>query len=70
MTHDLASVTVLGESVMRADALATALLVLGPEKGYRLAEQQGLAALFIMKRGGSFSEKATPQFDRYRVPAS
>ena len=70
VTHSLASVTVLGKSVMRADALATALLVLGAERGYRLAEQHGVAALFIMKHGKGFSEKTTSQFDRYRVPAS
>jgi len=70
VTHTLASVTVLGPSVTRADALATALLVLGPERGYRLAEQQGLAALFIMRQGNGFSERATPQFDHHRIPAS
>lgn len=45
--HRLASVTVIAESTMRADAWATALLVLGPERGLALAERQGLAALFI-----------------------
>jgi thiamine biosynthesis lipoprotein len=70
VTHALASVTVLGKSVMQADALATALLVLGPERGYRLAEQHDLAALFIMNKDNGFNERATPQFDRYRVPSS
>ena len=45
--HRLASVTVLAQECMQADAWATALLVLGPERGLELAEQQGLAALFI-----------------------
>jgi len=45
--HRLASVTVLAEDCMQADAWATALLVLGPERGLELAEQLGLAALFI-----------------------
>ena len=65
--HALASVTVLAPSVMRADALATALLVLGPERGLALAEQQGLAALFIMREGEGFSTRTTPEFERYRV---
>ncbi|MEA3642333.1 MAG: FAD:protein FMN transferase [Lamprobacter sp.] len=45
--HRLASVTVLADDCMQADAWATALLVLGPEPGLALAEQRGLAALFI-----------------------
>ncbi len=45
--HRLCSVTVVAEDCMRADALATALLVLGPERGVRLAESLGLAAYFV-----------------------
>jgi FAD:protein FMN transferase len=33
ITHRLVSVTVIGQTAMRADALATALMVLGPEQG-------------------------------------
>jgi len=47
--HKLASVTVLRETTMEADALATALMVLGPDDGFRLAEQEQIAALFIIK---------------------
>lgn len=45
--HRLASVTVLAAETMQADAWATALLVLGPKRGFELAEQLGLAAFFI-----------------------
>ena len=45
--HRLCSVTVVAEDCMRADALATALLVLGPDRGVRLAESLGLAAYFV-----------------------
>ncbi len=45
--HRLASVTVLAAETMQADAWATALLVLGPERGFELAERLGLAAFFI-----------------------
>jgi len=58
--HRLASVTVLDTSCMRADALATALMVLGPQEGYRLAEREKLAVLFIVKGQDGFFEKATP----------
>jgi thiamine biosynthesis lipoprotein len=45
--HALASVTVLAERCADADAWATALLVLGPARGLALADEHGLAALFI-----------------------
>jgi thiamine biosynthesis lipoprotein len=37
VTHDLLSATVLAEDGATADALATALMVLGPEKGMKMA---------------------------------
>jgi len=48
-----ASVTVLAQSCMDADAWATALMVAGREKGAALAETQGLTALFIDRDGES-----------------
>lgn len=61
--HRLASVTVLAPECALADAYATALLVLGPDKGYALAEEKGLAAYFIERRpDGSFGERQTPAF--------
>lgn len=65
VTHQGVSVTVLGLGGMtaaRADALATALNVLGPEAGLRLAEEQGLAVLFIEKAAGDFRELASSGF--------
>lgn len=64
ITHNLASVTVLSKSSMRADALATALMVLGPEQGFQLAERENLAALFLMKESEGFIEKTTSALDR------
>ncbi|RYY90959.1 MAG: FAD:protein FMN transferase, partial [Comamonadaceae bacterium] len=46
----LALVTVLRESCMEADALATALTVLGPEAGLAFADAHGVAALFVERR--------------------
>ncbi|RLA22295.1 MAG: FAD:protein FMN transferase ApbE, partial [Gammaproteobacteria bacterium] len=65
VTHKLASVTVLSDTTMKADAWATALTVLGPEEGYKIAEQQELAVLFIIKSELGFVEKATPLFSEY-----
>lgn len=42
------SVTVLAETGMQADALATALCALGAEDGILMAEKLGLSALFII----------------------
>ncbi|WP_428353631.1 FAD:protein FMN transferase [Methyloprofundus sp.] len=62
VTHKLASVTVLSDTTMKADAWATALMVLGPDEGYKLAEEQNLAVLFIIKTDQGFVEHATPLF--------
>jgi thiamine biosynthesis lipoprotein len=52
---------------MRADALSTALMVLGPEEGYHLAEQAAIAAYFIIKSDGGFTDRETTAFDRHRL---
>ncbi len=62
ITHKLASVTVLHPSTMTADAMATALLVLGPEHGFELALKENIAALFLIRKKDKFIEKITPQF--------
>tara|TARA_R110002111_G_scaffold126741_5_gene191439 strand:- start:17592 stop:18671 length:1080 start_codon:yes stop_codon:yes gene_type:complete len=58
--HTLASVTVVGETCMNCDAVATCLMVLGPEKGYNWAKDRKIAAYFIVKEGTGFSERYTP----------
>ena len=65
VTHKLASVTVADPSTMHADVMATALMVLGPEAGYRFAEEQKLAAFFIVNSEGGFYDKATAAFGQY-----
>ena len=68
--HALASVSVLHRDAVYADALATALNVLGSEAGYSLAEREGLAALFIVHEAGTaFSARATPAFEAARAGA-
>ncbi len=64
VTHKLASVTVVGESSARTDAFATGLTVLGPERGYQLAEKLGLSAYFIIRHQDGFTEKYTEPFRR------
>lgn len=54
--NGVASVSVVAESCMDADAWATALMVLGPAKGEALAQTQGFDALFIYRAGGMLTE--------------
>ena len=61
--NHLASVTVLADTCMLADAWATALLVLGLERGMVIAEQLGLPALFIVNHDGIFVEHASSHFE-------
>ena len=67
IAHELASVSVVSDSCMNADAMATALLALGPEAGFALAEQQGLAVFFITIETNEFREKYTLAFEPYLV---
>jgi thiamine biosynthesis lipoprotein len=47
-----ASVTVVARTCAEADAWATALMVLGPERGAALASEHGLDALFLLREDG------------------
>jgi thiamine biosynthesis lipoprotein len=60
--HRLAQVCVAHPSAVHADAMATALIVLGPEAGHELADRKGLAALFIIRGEGKFEIRATSAF--------
>lgn len=62
ITHKLASVTIVAESCMEADALATAIDVMGPELGLKFAEDNELIAYFIVKGENDFEIFFTPQF--------
>jgi len=63
--HKLASVTVIHSSCMLADAWATAINVLGPENGFRLAQQEKLSAYLVVKSQNGFVEKMTSSFENY-----
>lgn len=61
INHDLASVTVVSDTTAYADAMATALLVLGRDDGLALAEELGIAAYFSVQTAQgivSFSSSA------------
>jgi thiamine biosynthesis lipoprotein len=65
IAHRLASVSVISPTCMTADALATALNVLGPQDGVALAQQLQLSALFLIRTDQGFEEVATGDFLTY-----
>ncbi|MDH0302198.1 MULTISPECIES: FAD:protein FMN transferase [unclassified Pseudomonas] len=62
--HDLASVTVLDASALRADGYSTLLLVLGPRQGWDFAVAHGIAAVLVTRAEGGFVSRSTPAFER------
>ena len=59
----LASVSVVARDCARADALATALFVMGAGRGLEFAAGTGLAACFIERgEGGRLIDRQTPEF--------
>ncbi len=62
VTHRLLSTTVLDENPTLADAWSTALLCVGEVEGARLAESEGLKALFIYGEDGQLRESMSSHF--------
>ena len=70
VSHALASVSVIDPLCVRADALATALEVLGPDEAYTLASEEQWAALLIVRdESGRYHERLTPAFSAHIVGA-
>lgn len=67
LSNGLASVSVIANDCMTADALATALMVMGPDKGPRFARAAGLNALFMVREGqnGVREEAVGPCFGQW-----
>jgi FAD:protein FMN transferase len=63
ITNGLASVSVVAKDCAYADAMATGLIVLGPERGFAVAERERLAAYFVVRGAdGSLIERQTTAF--------
>ena len=65
VNHNVASVTVIAKSAAMADGYATAINVLGVVEGLRLAEDQNLAVLVIIKEEDGFSEQSSAALKAY-----
>ena len=57
--HPPMAVSVVADTTMEADGCATALLILGPEQCYSLAQARGIAALLVTASGPSFDVRVT-----------
>lgn len=66
--HKLASVTVMAANAARADALATALMVLGEEQGVAWATMHNVPAYFIIWQDGQFVARQTAGFEQFIQP--
>jgi len=61
------SVTVVADTGTRADALSTALFVLGPRAGISFADRRGIAAIFVVPlSGGGWDLLPSREFPRLR----
>jgi thiamine biosynthesis lipoprotein len=63
--HRLVSVTVVDKTTTMADGLATAITVLGPEKGFEFAQKNGVAAYLLVKTDFGFEERPSDAFKPY-----
>jgi thiamine biosynthesis lipoprotein len=63
--HNLASVTVIAEDSMTADALATAFNVMGPDKAKGMATRENIAAYFIIRGEDGFKTEVSPAFSSF-----
>lgn len=64
--HRLVSVTVIADTAAEADGWATAINVLGPEKGMEVANREKLAVYMIVKEDEGFSDRYSTAFEPYR----
>lgn len=60
--NGVASITVLHASAMQADALASALTVMGPDAGTAYAEREDLAVRMIVRGPDGLEERFSPAF--------
>ncbi len=60
--HGLASVTVIHPDCIAADALSTALNVMGVEQGMAFAQARAIPARFVVRDGDRLSEHLSPAF--------
>ena len=70
LTNEVASVSVIANSCMLADGMATALMVMGPKEGLIWVNKKpSVEALFVLRgRDGSYQETVSSGFSTYVMP--
>ena len=61
---DLLSVSVIHNTAMEADTLATTLNVLGADKGFIFSEENKIKAIFVIKENDSLIFKTSSEYNR------
>lgn len=64
IAHRLAAVTVLADNTTDADGYASAIMVLGPERGVEFANQHDIAALLVVRDGENYISIKSEAFSR------
>lgn len=64
IAHSLAAVSVIADDCATADAWATALMIVGPERAMALASERGLAVLLQRRDGERFLLEASPAWPK------
>ena len=62
VTHQLASASVVADNCTLADAIATCMMVLGPEQGLQLAETKNWAVILMQRKNGQISSTCSTRF--------
>ncbi len=65
LDHQLASVTIIAETAVFADALATGFMVLGADASLKVAEKNKLAVYLLVKEGDAFKGYYSSAFAPY-----
>jgi len=65
VVHNIASLTVITEKAMNADALATALMVLGEKKALEMANRHNIAVYILLYEDNTFSSQHSSAFTDY-----
>lgn len=69
VSHQLTAVSIVSDDCATADALATALLVLGPDQGMAWAEEQGLPAIFFNRTENGIARSSSTQMESQELIA-
>ncbi|MCC5878395.1 MAG: FAD:protein FMN transferase [Idiomarina sp.] len=64
ISHRLAAVTVLADNATDADGWATAIMVLGPERGLAFANQHNIPALLVYREGEGYESLMSQRFEQ------